>query len=99
LMLVEDIRDENIANQFVNRIKSNLNQPIPVKDQELRLTCSVGFTISSQGLMTSQEYIDIADQYMYSVKHTGQKQILPAISPLSTLIAKLSKTNQLGLEQ
>lgn len=99
LMLVEDIQDENIANQFVNRIKSNLNQPIPVKDQELRLTCSVGFTISSQGLMTSQEYIDIADQYMYSVKHTGQKHILPAVSPLSTLIAKLSKTNQLGLEQ
>jgi len=99
LMLVEDIRDENLANQFVNRIKSNLNQPIPVEDQELRLTCSVGFTISSQGLMTSQEYIDLADQYMYSVKHTGQKHILPTINPLSNLIAKLSNANQLGLEQ
>ena len=68
LMLVEDIQDEHHANQFIQRIRNKLNQPLVLNDVEIFLSCSIGYTLSTQGLKTSQEYIEGADLNMYTVK-------------------------------
>lgn len=68
LMLVEDIQDDHQANQFIQRIRNKLSQPLVIDDAEIFLSCSIGYTLSTQGLQTSQDFIEGADLKMYSVK-------------------------------
>ena len=68
LMLVEDIKDDYHAYQFIQRIRNKLSQPLVIDEAEIFLSCSIGYTLSTQGLKTGQEYIESADMKMYSVK-------------------------------
>jgi len=68
MMLVEDINDIEIAEQVVQRIRNKINQPLSLYGKEITLSCSIGYTLSTQGYKTIQEYIEGADLNMYNVK-------------------------------
>jgi diguanylate cyclase (GGDEF)-like protein len=99
LMLVEDVVDDDNANRFTERVEQKLNQPIMINDKIIRLTCSIGYTISTQGLKTSQDYINGADDFMYTAKHLSKKNQKLVVEPVMISPAEIASIDWLGLEQ
>lgn len=99
LMLVEGIGDITVAELFVGKIQTHISRPISICNHQIQISCSVGYTVSSQGLKTCQEYIDTADQYMYSVKNLNKKILKSPVDFFMLVDSGLERADPPGLEQ
>jgi PleD family two-component response regulator len=58
------------------RCRSVLAAPVPVGEDELSLTASVGVVVTGDGSDTSEPLLHDADSAMYEATHAGRDQVV-----------------------
>ena len=72
LVLCEDLPDAAEATTVADRINEYVSRPIHVGLDEVSVTCSIGVVLVNSSREPRDEVLRLADQAMYSVKHTGR---------------------------
>lgn len=71
-ILLEDIKDENIATNIANRLQEELTRPFNLSGNEVFTSASIGITLSTFGYERPEDLLRDADIAMYRAKATGK---------------------------
>jgi diguanylate cyclase (GGDEF)-like protein/PAS domain S-box-containing protein len=71
-ILLEDIKDENVATSIANRLQEELSKPFNLNGNEVFTSASIGITISTFGYERPEDLLRDADIAMYRAKATGK---------------------------
>lgn len=73
-ILLDGIEDEQDAIEVADRIMESLKQSIPVEDQEITTSCSIGIKLSGSNDETPEQLMRDADAAMYQAKSEGKSR-------------------------
>jgi diguanylate cyclase (GGDEF)-like protein/PAS domain S-box-containing protein len=71
-ILLEDIKDENVATNIANRLQEELTKPFNLSGNEVFSSASIGITLSTFGYERPEDLLRDADIAMYRAKATGK---------------------------
>lgn len=71
-ILLEDIKDENVANNIANRLQEELTRSFNLSGNEVFTSASIGITLSTFGYERPEDLLRDADIAMYRAKATGK---------------------------
>lgn len=72
IMLELDVKDQVYLERVCQRILTSLQQPFVIKDQEVRIGCSIGVALFPEHGDTYKTLYNNADKAVYSVKGSGR---------------------------
>lgn len=74
-VLLPDLKTVEETNLVANRILSNLNLPMEIKAQQVKVSGSVGVVMSPELGETTEDLLSLADTAMYDAKREGKNRV------------------------
>ena len=68
-ILLTDIESSRDAKKIIKKIEAKIAEPYQIYDQEIKISCSIGYSVDYKAQMSFQELINKADLAMYEVKN------------------------------
>jgi diguanylate cyclase (GGDEF)-like protein len=85
-VLLEDLDDAHEAETVARRIVAALQQPLSIKEREVRVHASIGIVISEQAGDTASDLMRSADVAMYAAKAAGKDCIMVFAPGMETAV-------------
>jgi diguanylate cyclase (GGDEF)-like protein len=68
-ILLTDIESFRDAKKIIKKIEAKIAEPYQIYGQEIKISCSIGYSVDYKAQMSFQELINKADLAMYEVKN------------------------------
>jgi two-component system cell cycle response regulator len=75
-VLIDDIRDPADATRIATRIRHELTLPFSIAGREVRITASIGISVSTEGSMEAEDLLHGADAAMYRSRTAQRAMVL-----------------------
>jgi diguanylate cyclase (GGDEF)-like protein/PAS domain S-box-containing protein len=76
VMILEDVSSPQDAETVIKKLMKRFQHPIPIKDTEVRASCSIGISLFPQNGNNFEEMMRNADIAMYKAKEGGRNAYL-----------------------